>query len=130
MHTVNNAGANTYRNMFYGENTLGVLIPIKESVEKTYLELLPSLKKDKVAANFVSFVPASKIAEIEVKRFIGEPITWVFMNVLAFVLFILMILSTTLIYFKINKKKLVLSRVQGHQADLPAVIPLSVFPYS
>lgn len=113
VHTVNNAGANTYRNMFYGENTLGVLIPIKESVEKTYLELLPSLKKDKVAANFVSFVPASKIAEIEVKRFIGEPITWVFMNVLAFVLFILMILSTTLIYFKINKKKLVLSRVQG-----------------
>ena len=60
VHTVNNAGANTYRNMFYGENTLGVLIPIKESVEKTYLELLPSLKKDKVAANFVSFVPASK----------------------------------------------------------------------
>jgi len=113
VHTVNNAGANTYRNMFYGENTLSVLIPIKESVEKTYLELLPSLKKDKVAANFVSFVPASKIAEIEVKRFIGEPITWVFMNVLAFVLFILMILSTTLIYFKINKKKLVLSRVQG-----------------
>ncbi|MEY8443710.1 DUF1430 domain-containing protein [Lactococcus ileimucosae] len=113
VHTVNNAGVNTYSNMFYGNNTLGVLIPIKENIEKTYLEILPSLKKDLVAASFVSFVPTSKIAEIEVKRFIGEPITWVFMNVLAFVLFILMILSTTVIYFKVNKKKLVLRRVQG-----------------
>ncbi|WP_251422024.1 MULTISPECIES: DUF1430 domain-containing protein [Lactococcus] len=113
VHTVNNAGVNTYSNMFYGSNTLGVLIPIKESAEKTYLEILPSLKKDKLSSNFVSFVPTSKIAEIEVKRFIGEPITWVFMNILAFVLFILMILSTTVIYFKVNKKKLVLSRVQG-----------------
>lgn len=113
VHTVNNAGVNTYSNMFYGNNTLGVLIPIKENIEKTYLEILPSLKKDLVAASFVSFVPTSKIAEIEVKRFIGEPITWIFMNVLAFVLFILMILSTTVIYFKVNKKKLVLRRVQG-----------------
>ncbi|XHB95801.1 hypothetical protein AAFF39_02760 [Lactococcus garvieae] len=45
VHTVKNAGYNTYINMFQGVNPLGVLVPIKENVEKTYLELLPDLKK-------------------------------------------------------------------------------------
>lgn len=113
VHTVKNAGYNTYINMFQGANPLGVLIPIKENAEKTYLELLPALKKDKIASIFTSFVPVRKIAETDVKHTIGKPWSWVFRNLLVFILFLLMIFSTTVIYFKSNRKKLVLYRVQG-----------------
>lgn len=113
VHTVNNAGVNTYINMFYNGNTLGALFPIKKSAEKTYLDLLPSLRKDKVEASFTSFVSSSKIAENDMKMYIGERWSWVFMNLLAFILFIIMILSTTMIYFRVNKEKLALFRIQG-----------------
>ncbi|MBL3717214.1 DUF1430 domain-containing protein [Lactococcus garvieae] len=113
VHTVKNAGYNTYINMFQGANPLGVLVPIKENAEKTYLELLPALKKDKIASIFTSFVPVRKIAETDVKHTIGEPWSWVFRNLLVFILFLLMIFSTTIIYFKSNRKKLALYRVQG-----------------
>lgn len=113
VHTVKNAGYNTYINMFQGANPLGVLIPIKENAEKTYLELLPALKRDKIASIHTSFVPVRKIAETDVKHTIGKPWSWVFRNLLVFILFLLMIFSTSIIYFKSNKKKLALYRIQG-----------------
>ncbi|MFK4966228.1 DUF1430 domain-containing protein [Lactococcus garvieae] len=113
VHTVNNAGVNTYINMFHNGNTLGALFPIKESVEKTYLDLLPSLREDKVESSFTSFVSSSKIAENDMRMYIGERWSWVFMTLLIFVLFVIMILSTTMIYFRVNKEKLALFRIQG-----------------
>lgn len=113
VHTVKNAGYNTYINMFQGANPLGVLVPIKENVEKTYLELLPALKQDKIASIFTSFVPVRKIAATDIKHTIGKPWSWVFRNLLVFILFLLMIFSTTVIYFKSNRKKLALYRVLG-----------------
>lgn len=113
VHTVKNAGYNTYINMFQGANPLGVLVPIKENVEKTYLELLPDLKKDKMASILTSFVPVREIAAMDVKHTIGNPWSWAFRNLFVFILFLLLIFSTTLIYFKSNRKKLALYRVQG-----------------
>ena len=113
VHTVKNAGYNTYINMFQGANPLGVLVPIKENVEKTYLELLPDLKKDKMASILTSFVPVREIAAMDVKHTIGNPWNWAFRNLFVFILFLLLIFSTTLIYFKSNRKKLALYRVQG-----------------
>jgi hypothetical protein len=60
VHTVNNAGANTYRNMFYGENTLGVLIPIKESVEKNVFRVTSELEERQGSGKFCLLCPCIK----------------------------------------------------------------------
>lgn len=66
-----------------------------------------------MASILTSFVPVREIAAMDVKHTIGNPWNWAFRNLFVFILFLLLIFSTTLIYFKSNRKKLALYRVQG-----------------
>jgi hypothetical protein len=114
VYTRNNASDAFTSELFASGDTYAMLYPLNgRSTAAVYQKLYSALKADGTATIFPSFIRADSVSYTNTLLTVGEPINFIFTNLFAFVLFVLMILASTSLYFQANKKKIAIKGLQG-----------------
>lgn len=86
---------------------------INGSIEKSYAPLIPIFKKYNVLESNPSMVRVADINKVDNLSTVGNPYSYAVTNGLVFLIFISMILATTIFYFETYKKKIAVKNLYG-----------------
>ncbi|PLW60101.1 DUF1430 domain-containing protein [Lactococcus lactis] len=86
---------------------------IEDSKTKTYEKIAPTLKTMEALATHPSMITVNSINKTTSMSIVGSIPSYVVLNVLVIIIFLSMILATTLFYFETYKKKIAVKRLYG-----------------
>ncbi|WP_428815270.1 DUF1430 domain-containing protein [Lactococcus lactis] len=86
---------------------------IEDSKTKTYEKIAPTLKNMEALATHPSMITVNSINKTTSMSIVGSIPSYVVLNVLVIIIFLSMILATTLFYFETYKKKIAVKRLYG-----------------
>ncbi|MDR0200473.1 MAG: DUF1430 domain-containing protein [Streptococcaceae bacterium] len=113
VYTKSNIRKNTVNMLLNQGNPYALLFPLQGSLENTYKKLLPALQKDASTSAAPSLIVANEVPSANVMLTVGDVSNYIFTNIFAFLLFVMMIFATTSFYFRVYRKKISILRFQG-----------------
>lgn len=92
-------------NVTFQHNTV-LKFKIRGTIEKTYQPLIPILKKNSALETHPSMIKIDDISKTDNLSTVGNPYNYAVTNGLVILIFLSMILTTTVFYFETYKRKL------------------------
>ena len=99
-------------NVTFQHNTV-LKFKIRGTIEKTYQPLIPILKKNSALETHPSMIKIDDISKTDNLSTVGNPYNYAVTNGLVILIFLSMILTTTVFYFETYKKKIAVKRLYG-----------------